>query len=142
MSSYIKKNYDKFIKILNMRTFRLLIFIVSIWATIIISRIFYLFLPDFPLIIVGNHIHHYAVGAMVLIISGIALIFIDGVQRDIAIPVFGVGTGLVVDEYAFIIAGEDVGYSSKITVFTIILLSAIIIFIARYFQKFSDDNGG
>ena len=135
MIRFVGKYYNHLIEILNMRTFRWMVFVVSMWATIIIIRLMYLFLLGFSFHIGDHHVHHYAYGIIIVIVSGLALIFIDDVKKNVAIPFFGIGTGMVIDEYAFILASDNIGYSSKITIFTILLLSAIIIFIARYFQK-------
>ena len=136
-------NLKKYNEIMNMRTFRLMVFILTIWATIIIIRVVTFFFPTLFFELAGNHIHHYAYGILVMIISGIALIFIDGVNKDVAIPFFGAGVGMVIDEFAFVIAGDEIGYSSKITIVTVIMLLVVVGFFSRYFQKFGDkkNNG-
>ena len=137
----MKLDLDRYNEIMKMRTFRLMVFIISIWATIILTRLITFFIPTFFFELAGNHVHHYAYGILVMIISGTSLIFLDGVYKDLGIPFFGAGVGMVVDEYAFVIAGDEIGYSSKLTIMTIIALSGVIVFLARYFQKFSDVKG-
>ncbi len=82
------------------------------------------------------HIHHVAIGVVLVMISGLTLVTlaVDGVEPEFTIAAifFGVGAALVLDEYALILHLSDVyweedGRTSVDAVFTAVAVAGLLI---------------
>jgi hypothetical protein len=63
----------------------------------------------------GIHLHHEVFGVMVMLISGAATFAISSVHpwRDILAVAFGIGAGLVLDEFALLLRLKDVYWTKE-----------------------------
>ncbi len=95
----------------------------------------------------GMHIHHVVPGVVLMVIGGFGAIFVEGgvVAESVAAVVFGVGTGLVLDEFALIVHLHDVYWSEQgrasveVTVLTVVVVGMVLIGSSPFDM---DDRGG
>ncbi|MEV6106431.1 hypothetical protein AB0M28_17160 [Streptomyces sp. NPDC051940] len=94
----------------------------------------------------GMHIHHVVPGVVLMVIGGFGAIFVgeDVVARSVAAVVFGMGTGLVLDEFALIVHLHDVYWSEQgrtsveVTVLTVVVVGMVLL----GSSPFDVDDGG
>lgn len=93
----------------------------------------------------GHHVHHVVFGVVCMTVSGGALItvYVDGSQTTGAVlaAVFGIGTALVLDEFALIFYLEDVywsaqGRTSVDAVFVAVAVTVMVLFGLRPLEFF------
>lgn len=78
----------------------------------------------------GLHIHHVVFGVLISLVGGVASITVPGdslTGRSVAAAVFGVGSALVLDEFALILRLEDVYWTEqgRISVDAVLIALAI-----------------
>ncbi len=115
----------------------LIYFISSTLLTILILRLFLYFNPFFNLNISSINIHHLYTGTIWLVIA--AIFFINNITNKYTIIAAGIGTGLITDELIYLIAtdGSDSAYLTSISVYGMLILTAITILITLlvYYYK-------
>lgn len=134
MNARLQKAHDHIVELLHDRDFRLVVFLFPMYFAIIFARLLYA-ITQYSIIVSGVHIHHFSYGIVFVIISGIALIFFDEKKWVFAIPAFGFGVGLVVDEFSYVVFNSDVGYYSEITLMSIVFFAVFITYLARRFHR-------
>lgn len=95
----------------------------------------------------GIHIHHVVPGVVLMVIGGFGAIFVEGgvVAESVVAVVFGMGTGLVLDEFALIVHLHDVYWSEQgrtsveVTVLTSVVVGMMLIGSSPFDV---DDQGG
>ena len=95
----------------------------------------------------GMHIHHVVPGVVLMVIGGFGAIFVEGgvVAESVVAVVFGMGTGLVLDEFALILHLHDVYWSEQgrtsveVTVLTSVVVGMMLIGSSPFDV---DDQGG
>ncbi|MGB6181383.1 MAG: hypothetical protein WBF79_09095 [Rhodococcus sp. (in: high G+C Gram-positive bacteria)] len=85
----------------------------------------------------GHHVHHVVFGVVAMMVSGVGTItvFVDGTQTTGAVlaTIFGIGSALVLDEFALIFYLEDVywaeqGRTSVDAVFVAVAATVLLLF--------------
>ncbi|AZM44697.1 hypothetical protein DMB38_01700 [Streptomyces sp. WAC 06738] len=95
----------------------------------------------------GMHIHHVVPGVVLMVIGGFGAVFVEGgvVAESVVAVVFGMGTGLVLDEFALIVHLHDVYWSEQgrasveVTVLTTVVVGMVLIGSSPFDV---DDQGG
>ncbi|MEO3762500.1 hypothetical protein [Streptomyces sp. B5E4] len=95
----------------------------------------------------GMHIHHVVPGVVLMVIGGFGAVFVEGgvVAESVVAVVFGMGTGLVLDEFALIVHLHDVYWSEQgrasveVTVLTAVVVGMVLIGSSPFDV---DDQGG
>lgn len=95
----------------------------------------------------GMHIHHVVPGVVLMVIGGFGAVFVEGgvVAESVVAVVFGMGTGLVLDEFALIVHLHDVYWteqgraSVEVTVLTVVVVGMVLIGSSPFDV---DDRGG
>jgi hypothetical protein len=84
----------------------------------------------------GTHVHHVVPGLIVLLLGGVLALGSgqDGIWRQIAGLMFGIGAALVLDEFAMVLHLDDVYWSSEgrlsadaVTLAAVVLFSAVLV---------------
>jgi hypothetical protein len=85
-----------------------LLLVLSISATFVLLRLALHSSPDSDFNIGGHNIHHLFSGLLLIAVGGIPLAVFRGYTRrlDVALVVFGVGLGMALDEWVYLIATE------------------------------------
>ena len=108
---------------------RMKYFLGSMLLTIIFFRLILSIFPNINLNVGYYNVHHLFIGAILLIISLILLLF--SFINNIVVILSGVSVGMILDELIYLIAtdGSDVAYLSSISFFgMIIFVTTILIF--------------
>ncbi|MDH5327820.1 MAG: hypothetical protein OEZ68_15295 [Gammaproteobacteria bacterium] len=106
--------------------------LLSLVATFVIMRIFLHNFPGTNLDIGQYNIHHLFTGLLLLTVSGLPLIVIQGNHRilDLAALVFGAGLSMALDEWVYLIAtdGSDSAYLLPVSIIgaTIVILATLV----------------
>ncbi|MFB6294198.1 MAG: hypothetical protein ABEI97_00410 [Candidatus Nanohaloarchaea archaeon] len=105
-------------------------FVLVFIGTIVAARLFFLFVGDPQVRLFGGEVHHFYVGIIVVLLAGFFRFFsTDERLNRIDLEVFAVGTGLIVDEYLFILATPDTPdyYFSPVGLGGGVVLAAVLI---------------
>lgn len=91
----------------------------SLILTFILFRIFLHWAPETDLNIGSYNIHHLFTGLILTVIGGVPLAIFGGTTRNVgyAIVIFGVGLGMALDEWVYLIAtdGSNKSYLSPVS---------------------------
>jgi hypothetical protein len=103
------------------------IFYLIVIITILLTRLSILIVPEVDITFFNFVIHHFWFGVILFLIG----FFIP--NNNIKIWFFGIGIGLIIDQFVFMIlgAGKDKEYWAIFSVTGVILLSAILFFIRK-----------
>lgn len=90
-----------------------LLLVVSIGATFVVLRAMLHMSPNSDFDVAGYNIHHLFTGILFIIAGGIPLAMFRGSSRrmDVAVVVFGVGLGMSLDEWIYLIATDGTNAS-------------------------------
>jgi hypothetical protein len=90
------------------------VLIISMVGTFVVMRVWLYFTPDADLNVWGYNIHHLYSGILLITLSGIpfVLLDLDSPSRALATVGFGIGLGLTLDEWVYLIAtdGSNASY--------------------------------
>lgn len=117
--------------------FALLAFLITFLVTRTITRLIRAGKGPFRNVSAGDtHIHHVIPGLIVLLVGGILALGSgqDGIWRQIAGLMFGIGAALVLDEFAMVLHLDDVYWSNEgrlsadaVTLAAVVLFSAVLV---------------
>lgn len=98
------------------RTLRLLL--VSLIGSVVVLRLYlHLVNPNTDLIVLGHEVHHLFTGVVIALPAAFALAFGVTTPRghDLATFALGLGAGLILDEFVFLIAtpGDNAAYVQR-----------------------------
>jgi hypothetical protein len=86
----------------------------TVLATFLVFRVALYLSPDSDFSVGGYNIHHLFTGLLLIVVGGIPLAIFRGFTRrlDVALVVFGVGLGMALDEWVYLIAtdGSNASY--------------------------------
>jgi hypothetical protein len=87
---------------------RAAILLASLAVTFGVLRVYLSFAPNTDLEIGGYNIHHLFTGLLLVTFGGIAAVLLEGGGRslDVATAVFGIGLGMALDEWVYLIATD------------------------------------
>ena len=96
---------------INAKRFRLAI--GGLLLIVIILRIWLQFSPNSDFNVGSYNIHHLFTGLLLVTIGGLPLAFLEGRSRwlDLAALVFGIGLGMALDEWVYLIATDGTNAS-------------------------------
>ena len=93
---------------------RALVLVVSMVATFVIFRVALYFAPDTDLDVGAYNVHHLFTGLLLITFCGLAVALFSGASRvlDAATAGFGIGLGLALDEWVYLIVtdGSNASY--------------------------------
>ena len=111
-------------------------YVISLLITVIVIRTFLTVLPFFNFNLGHYNIHHFFVGALLIIISILCLIV--NIAEKFSIIIAGIGSALVLDEIVYLIAtdGSDLSYLTPLSLIGSIILNAsiLILIIILYYN--------
>ena len=112
-------------------------FLSIFFATIFLVRVWVLIVQERSLFLFGSEIHHLFIGILFVIISGFSRFFSHNKKLNLYdLELFAIGTGLIVDEYIFIVftSGAHSDYFSSLSVIGTIIITGFfaIIFYSIY----------
>lgn len=91
-----------------------LILAASLLVTFVILRGLLFISPDSDFNVMGHNIHHLFTGLVLIVLGGVPLAIFRGHSRkvELALLVFGVGLGMALDEWVYLIAtdGSNASY--------------------------------
>jgi hypothetical protein len=86
----------------------------TVVATFLVFRITLYLSPNSDFNVGGYNIHHLFTGLLLIVVGGVPLAIFRGFTRrmDVALVVFGVGLGMALDEWVYLIAtdGSNTSY--------------------------------
>ena len=87
--------------------------IASMVVTFVVLRVWLSYSPDSDFDVWGYNIHHLFTGLVLVVLGGVPLAVDDrpGGVRDAARVVFGIGLGLALDEWVYLIATDGTNAS-------------------------------
>ncbi len=90
-----------------------LMLIGSMSLTFVVLRLYLAFAPNTDLNVGRYNIHHLFTGLLLIVAGGIPLALFSGATRklDLARLVFGIGLGLALDEWVYLIATDGTNAS-------------------------------
>lgn len=90
------------------------ILVVSMVAPVVFLRLALYVEPNADFDVAGYNVHHLYTGLLLVVLGGLPLALFRGNTRrlDVALAVFGVGLGLALDEWVYLIAtdGSNASY--------------------------------
>ncbi|HRY08558.1 MAG: hypothetical protein H6526_08750 [Actinobacteria bacterium] len=114
--------------------FALMAFLVTFLVTRMITRMIRAGKGPFGNVSAGDvHIHHVVPGLVILLIGGVLALGSgqDGLWRQVAGVMFGVGAALVLDEFAMVLHMDDVYWSNQGRLSAdAVTLTAVVLFVA------------
>jgi hypothetical protein len=124
----------------NAKRFRLAI--GGLLLVFIILRIWLQFSPNSDFNVGSYNIHHLFTGLLLVTIGGLPLAFLEGRSRwlDLAALVFGVGLGMALDEWVYLIAtdGTNASYLLPVSLWgavVVIGLACVYAFVLQIYYK-------
>ena len=131
---------------INAKRFRLAI--GGLLLVVISLRIWLQFSPNSDFNVGRYNIHHLFTGLLLVTIGGLPLAFLEGQSRwlDLAALVFGLGLGMALDEWVYLIAtdGTNASYLLPVSLWgavVVIGLACIYAFVLQiYFKKMPRDQ--
>lgn len=106
-----------------------ILLILSIGLTVIALRIALHNSPDADFDVAGYNIHHLFTGLVLIALGGIPLAIFRSTSRamDSAIVVFGVGLGMALDEWVYLIAtdGSNASYLLPVSLYGAVVVVAL-----------------
>jgi hypothetical protein len=99
--------------------------------------------PDQDFDVAGYNVHHLFTGLLLVTLGGVPLALFDsgGLRRDLAVACFGVGLGLALDEWVYLIAtdGSNASYLLPVSLWGAVTMLALavayagaLVLLARY----------
>ena len=126
-----------------------ILLILSIGLTVIVLRIALHNSPDSDFDVAGYNIHHLYTGLVLIAAGGIPLAIFRETSRsmDAAVAVFGVGLGMALDEWVYLIAtdGSNASYLLPISLYGAVIvvgLACLYAFALALARLLSRRNGG
>ena len=126
-----------------------ILLILSIGLTVIVLRITLHSSPDADFDVAGYNIHHLFTGLLLIAVGGIPLAIFREISRlmDAAVAVFGVGLGMALDEWVYLIAtdGRNASYLLPVSLYGAVVvvglacLYAFALAVARILSRRSAD---
>ena len=97
--------------------------------TIIITRIFVLLFPYKSWYLFGHEIHHFFNGVVLVLIASLSRFFSRNEDlHKFDLYLFGIGTGLIFDEFAFVLFNVDnANYFSGFSIYSILIFVFVLI---------------
>lgn len=131
-----------------MKSRRLAIVLVSLIATFVVLRVLIGMSPNSDFDVAGYNIHHLFTGLLLITAGAIPLALFDGDSLPLtaARALLGIGLGMALDEWAYLIAtdGSNASYLLPVSfrggVVMIALASAYAIALARTARKRDEGN--
>ncbi|HEX6251179.1 MAG TPA: hypothetical protein VFZ56_07090 [Gemmatimonadaceae bacterium] len=127
-----------------------ILLILSIALTVIVLRIALHNSPDSDFDVAGHNIHHLFTGLLLIAAGGVPLAIFRETSRlmDAAVAVFGVGLGMALDEWVYLIAtdGSNASYLLPVSLYGAVVvvglacLYAFALAIARLLSRRSSDT--
>lgn len=106
-----------------------ILLIVSIALTVIALRVALHTSPDSDFDVGGYNVHHLFTGLILVVAGGIPLAIFRGTSRllDAAVAVFGVGLGMALDEWVYLIAtdGSNASYLLPVSLYGAVVVVGI-----------------
>lgn len=128
-----------------------ILLILSIGLTVIALRIALHNSPDSDFGVAGYNIHHLFTGLLLIAAGGIPLAIFRETSRlmDAALAVFGVGLGMALDEWVYLIAtdGSNASYLVPVSLYGAVVvvglacLYAFALALARLLSRWRGDAG-
>lgn len=125
-----------------------ILLILSIGMTVILLRIALHNSPDSDFDVAGYNIHHLFTGLLLIAAGGIPLAIFRETSRlmDAAVAVFGVGLGMALDEWVYLIAtdGSNASYLLPVSLYgaiVIVALACLYVFALAMFRLHSRRTG-
>ena len=91
-----------------------ILLVVAMSATFIVFRLVLHTWPNTDLNVGGYNLHHLFTGLLLIVVGGIPLAIVRLASRwlDVALVIFGIGLGMALDEWVFLIAtdGSNTSY--------------------------------
>jgi hypothetical protein len=111
-------------------------FIMVVLVTIIATRILVLFFPDKSWYLFGKEVHHFFHGIVLVLIAAMSRFFSRNKElHKFDIYLFGIGTGLIFDEFVFVLLGfNNINYFSSLSFYSILIF--VFILLALYYIVF------
>lgn len=116
------------------------LFSLSLVLTIIVSRIWNIVLGNVSLYLFDAKIHHAYIGILLILFTGFSAFYIKKEKiKRIDLTLFGIGTGLILDEFTFLVFTPDTHpyYFKDVSVFGVFTMSLIslILFYTIYHKE-------
>ncbi len=120
------------------------VFLLVFLGTVIFYRLLIQLIGDRSVYIFGTEIHHLYFGVILLLLTGFTRFFsVSNKLNNLDLILFGVGCGLVTDEFIYILftPGDHSSYFSNISVYGAVISSLILtvlfyaIFRGIYYEK-------
>ncbi|MBS3143842.1 hypothetical protein J4446_03145 [Candidatus Woesearchaeota archaeon] len=104
--------------------------------TIIVTRILVLFFPDKSWYIFGQQVHHFFHGVVLVLIAAMSRFFSRNEElHKFDLYLFGIGTGLIFDEFVFVLLGfDDIKYFSGLSFYSILI--SVFVLLTLYYLIF------
>lgn len=128
-----------------------ILLILSIGLTVIVLRIALHNSPDSDFDVAGYNIHHLYTGLLLIAAGGIPLAIFRETSRllDAALAMFGVGLGMALDEWVYLIAtdGSNASYLLPVSLYGAVVvvglacLYAVALALTRVLSRRSGDAG-
>lgn len=128
---------------------RVLYFIISLLATLLITRILLFVSPAVNIYVFEYNIHHIYVGAIILILVSMVTLF--DITASFLFIFSGIGSAFIIDELVYLIAtdGSDLSYLSNFSLVGAIFFTVVVLIIlgglyyyAKYYYAKKENNGG
>lgn len=114
-----------------------ILFFLLVIATVLITRVSIFLIPEVDIKIFNIIVHHFWFGIFLLVIG----LFITRENKKIKLIFYSIGTGLIIDEFIFILLGSggDAQYWAVYSMVSVIALIIIVFYerklITKYFMK-------
>lgn len=128
-----------------------ILLILSIGLTVIVLRIALHSSPDSDFDVAGYNVHHLFTGLLLIAAGGIPVAIFRETSplMDAAVAVFGVGLGMALDEWVYLIAtdGSNASYILPVSLYGAVVvvglacLYAFALALARLLSRRSGDTG-
>ena|SRR3989338_8728598 len=126
----------------NQRWHNFKLFLLIFVSTIIFFRLIVSIIGNTSLYIFGTEFHHLFFGVILLMITGFIRFFSTNEKLNrLDLILFGVGTGMVVDQFVYIIftLGDHLSYFSAVSLYGAIVFSIMLVAMFYFlFRRIAD----
>jgi hypothetical protein len=129
-----------------------MVLILAMGLTVIALRLALHHSPDSDFDVAGYNVHHLFTGLLLIAVGGIPLAIFRGMSRlmDAAVALFGIGLGMALDEWVYLIAtdGSNASYLLPVSLYGSVVvvglacLYALALAISRLLATGDDDSRG
>lgn len=111
-----------------------LVLLASMLLPVVVLRLALHASPDQDFDVAGYNVHHLFTGLVLVTLGGIPLALFrgGGLRRDLAVACFGVGLGLALDEWIYLIAtdGSNASYLLPVSVWgAVVALGLAVVYV-------------